>query len=1793
MSVVSDPKELLNIINGALPNFGTFLKLLKKEKLSEDAEGFRSRYESIMLSLEQGHMPTRPVSVICDDDSGYFSANRAQAVASADTPEQHKGLPAVMQSGFLLRRDDKYRWHRCWCKSDGNEMKFFIYEDSNEDVLIRSFSLENTSVHFLPQLSLECDKESCFSVSGVVDKATEPEGATTTTLYFAAYSESEYQQWKDVMHVLTASSDPARMSVASFMDTPAGPDSASTSSSNFSSNRESMISTTSSQLCNYRNSVRGDSPPRGRVEHSTADDSKPLSVIKQQQPLPSPPQPPAEDGFDDNASEGTIYESIDNLVLQFDETIRATAEAMGQIGQNISGGKKRKKRDRSLMRQHSFFSAKHKGSKSKLLAEKKAELAKGESYSGYLLKKGRNSSWKRKWCTLKGCIFSYQKSAGDSEAHEYIALDADIQAVQEFKRPFAFRILCKGVSELCFSAEDEETLLEWLSRLNSASKTYDGGDFVSNWVNWQQDSQGYTSEPGMPETAKMRDAVTTAPRPISDASLYDIPRGNQPATLPPMDNGLYSVPRSIPVEDAPPALFSVQGMQFYTTGNPFDLYDVPRPTSMSPDEEGIYDDPFDIIDMEIYDYPPDVGDLGLQDSGLDSARNSMLTTATDFTTPDRASSAYSDDSWKTMSLPPLPNSARPSMVFSVASSDELIQGSHNSVISSDGSFYDYPRSIPLEIAESATDGTLPESSLEFGQCAMRGHLYKRERFMTWNKLFCVVRNNFLECHKPQGGTYSVPTMKLFLPGSELKEGGDSKRQWVFRVKHPRREGVLMFAAENGEEYGRWTKAFLSAASIEVQPASTVEEIRITDLEMNRRWTSLEGDLPQSTSAQATPATTPAIEDPKGTWPRRKTFSNGTNGDEYSSDTLKRRRKFSWMKSGFSRKKGEKKLHNRSQPDLDLQRLSTTNFDEPVSHNLLPPPQVDPLRKSVSLELLPTPSDGSKLPLNHQVSQSEYDQEPYQGYIRVQRKGADNMWVRYWCVVENNSISCYISQRDLTLTLAIPLQGSRISEAAFECKREHSFKVWHLESGQCLYFAADNYEEVQLWFTMVTKGAQNVLADDNTPATPFVATVFETLPTDLPSRQLSHSSEVSVTDLENSSTNAHSDAAFDGQLMKFSHNGKWKNRYCVVKQATLVVYRTSSDTDPVMSFPLPGCSLELVPEKESQQFVFTLHPWSSSKTHTFAAATDAAMFQWISVLRECLQQKPSETPGTAADNVGSQSPSNTNKSSLKKRTKAKTKESDLHVVSNVPASSLTSCDRCGFADVHFGSEPWVPHWCVVHEDCLYVYKTQTSDSTVNTIVLPGYNVQIIRSLAKKPYVVQMSHSGMSPVLLAFSDEVDLNNWLVFLEKGSRAESHKERNKAVRILSSDSIKTIASKPCKAKKGPLKADHNIRAKVIAHEDSNDSSSTSGTKLIPPIQDNIVRRYEKRIRKTRKVANQTEQSLKQHQSALLHFKKELSRHVVKLHELATSGDPHAERRLKDVRSKLLQVDKILPYLGKYVNVNRQAELQTVAVLKESCTVELHKLKSPVKASIDEQVSSDKVKAEACTESTSPVPVHIDGAHPHELQGASTAVGAENSMAQTQEEEIDNDTTLEQDVNQPSFESPYASLSEVRKPPPSSPRSDYAELSFTTMSGSPTISRPRSVNYVQVNIAALSKPSMQVASETSVQKQNLEDTLPPDIVNAEEGCTATSPDKFCEEVQSARTELLEPKAKSPPPQVAKKPVHKISDTPRTDVPQSSNAHSSFRSSRDFSPSQSDVLVVLEGSPSVMERIKALRTSSD
>ena len=133
-----------------------------------------------------------------------------------------------------------------------------------------------------------------------------------------------------------------------------------------------------------------------------------------------------------------------------------------------------------------------------------------------------------------------------------------------------------------------------------------------------------------------------------------------------------------------------------------------------------------------------------------------------------------------------------------------LQSPRNSVISMDTSVFNYPRSnvsseyipspMPPENTSSSREmlalGTMTpdiepnvsETALEYGQCQMRGNLYKRERFMIWTKLYCMIRNNFLECHKSSGDHYT-PALKLFLPGSEIKEGGgDAKKRWALQVR---------------------------------------------------------------------------------------------------------------------------------------------------------------------------------------------------------------------------------------------------------------------------------------------------------------------------------------------------------------------------------------------------------------------------------------------------------------------------------------------------------------------------------------------------------------------------------------------------------------------------------------------------------------------------------------------------------------------------------------------------------------------------------------------------------------------------------------------------------------------------------------------------------------------------------------------------------------------------------------------------------------------------------------------------
>lgn len=261
---------------------------------------------------------------------------------------------------------------------------------------------------------------------------------------------------------------------------------------------------------------------------------------------------------------------------------------------------------------------------------------------------------------------------------------------------------------------------------------------------------------------------------------------------------------------------------------------------------------------------------------------------------------------------------------------------------------------------------------------------------------------------------------------------------------------------------------------------------------------------------------------------------------------------------------------------------------------------------------------------------------------------------------------------------------------------------------------------------------------------------------------------------------------------------------------------------------------------------------------------------------------------------------------------------------------------------------------------------------------------------------------------------------------------------------------------------------------------------------QDAIVKRYEKRIRKTRKVANQTEESLKQHQAALLHFKKELSRHIVKLIELANGGDHQATKRLKSIRVKLQQVDKIVPYLGKYIAVNRQAEMQTVSVLKESCTMELRKMsKSPAKeglkasprghrgtSPLSKSLKTEGIKeeenenGEQQDETADPQPPPAAATTAESAKRERGEVTVESDSREESSSSVGDSVSAASSVVVISEENPYASLSEIRpqmEAEQKMPSSNYAQLHFDPNTGCAKV-RPPSVNYSEVKIFSSGK---------------------------------------------------------------------------------------------------------------------------
>lgn len=294
---------------------------------------------------------------------------------------------------------------------------------------------------------------------------------------------------------------------------------------------------------------------------------------------------------------------------------------------------------------------------------------------------------------------------------------------------------------------------------------------------------------------------------------------------------------------------------------------------------------------------------------------------------------------------------------------------------------------------------------------------------------------------------------------------------------------------------------------------------------------------------------------------------------------------------------------------------------------------------------------------------------------------------------------------------------------------------------------------------------------------------------------------------------------------------------------------------------------------------------------------------------------------------------------------------------------------------------------------------------------------------------------------------------------------------------------------------------------------------------------------------------------------------------------------------------------------------MQTIAVLKESCTVELQKLSQGKTAMlVSEQPDSDTLSSTPTQEPS--------------IQQIQT----DSQVYST--DEIQPLQVLQQSEN------PYASLSEIRKEAsnPIKLRSNYAELDFQKIQGGEKL-RPPSVKYSEVRIDAmgigriLPDPVSPLVPQSTLQEQEalLDVTITPQKFVEDQSCTpvvdscatehrivsaspeaqivSTSPETqkeiedlctsstFSEQTFSpshpqsidSNVKVEEMKNKSPPPPVSKKPSprHKV-------LEKCGNASHTGMGSQEIETSSNadtNVLSPIHGVPSVSERIKVCTVS--
>ena len=374
------------------------------------------------------------------------------------------------------------------------------------------------------------------------------------------------------------------------------------------------------------------------------------------------------------------------------------------------------------------------------------------------------------------------------------------------------------------------------------------------------------------------------------------------------------------------------------------------------------------------------------------------------------------------------------------------------------------------------------------------------------------------------------------------------------------------------------------------------------------------------------------------------------------------------------------------------------------------------------------------------------------------------WKKHWFELRNKFLTCFEYQDSIRTIFEIDLSKSEITEASKETNRDFSFKLTNKPGDIVYFFCADTEQIYTEWITALIL----ISVKKESITSPIVPSI---VPSD------SHA--------ENSLANEcvlKSPPQLKGNLLKRTSNGKWEQRYCIVKDGVMLIYR-SNQTTPLQRVVITDSLVNVSNSLDvSQNHAFEIRVFNSTDLHFFAAFSQSKLEEWLLGLRNA--STPKSPLGLTSSNSSQEKFDISLDSSLNKLlpdfnkntrppkpTRTETiRGGNPQLDNKLPASHLQNPTKVGMLNYRsVSSKIWGRRHCIIHDLCLYIYLHPSSEHPQKVFALPGCEIKSSLHETSKYLSFSIEHRTMK-AYLSTQSLPDMQSWIEILTKIANSTLH---------------------------------------------------------------------------------------------------------------------------------------------------------------------------------------------------------------------------------------------------------------------------------------------------------------------------------------------------------------------------------------------------------------------------------------